>query len=94
MKKEDIKTNKFGDILSKELGDFGWRIKWSKDNHSAVCLWETKQIVIGKKATLTLFLHELAHALSPKDTKHGAVWGDLFTTLVLKYIELPAKGII
>ena len=73
------------EILKKEgLND--WSVKISSSG--GLCQKGIKKIIClpNDKA---LFLHEVAHALTPisKDkTGHDAFWGDCFTELVRKYL--------
>ena len=77
-------------ILKKENLD-DWKIKWNTGG--GLCVYEHKEIWLGKKRNcVALFLHEVAHAICPKETRrdktgHTAIWGNTFTRLVKKYME-------
>lgn len=82
-------------ILENE-GLRGWDIKF--DTGGGLCVHNHKQIWLDEyPSSLTLFLHEVAHALvsDPETnetmgdkTGHHSIWGDKYTELVKKYIEL------
>lgn len=83
----------FGErILKKEkLG--AWKIVYSSGG--GLCQHSSKTIFClpNDKA---LLLHEIAHALTPDEIKqdktgHTAIWGDLFTGLVRKYLIITQK---
>ena len=79
-------------ILEQE-GLSEWKIEDSVD---AECWAEAKTILIQSHAGPALFLHEVAHALTPElanqsdtsftNTVHGWKWGDEFTRLIHKYM--------
>lgn len=90
---------KFKDTCNKILineGLIDWRIKYGTggglcvENHNEIWMNE------ANKMDLALFLHEVAHALCPKEkypdfykidkTGHFSIWGDCFTSLVRKYM--------
>ena len=85
----------YKEILEMEgLGD--WIVRWN--TAGGLCLHRKKEIWMGSnKNDIALFLHEVAHALCPKEkcgicwsdnSGHNAIWGDCFTNLIRKYMEL------
>ena len=81
-------------ILARE-GREGWKIKWNTGG--GMCNYKSKEIWMGKrKRNISLFLHEVAHALCTKETcgtlwvecnnGHNVAWGDCYTKLVKKYM--------
>jgi hypothetical protein len=60
------------------------------------CWIEQKRIDIPAHATLSLFLHEVAHALHPepegerKNHYHGGQWAHKFGELIDKYMEMKS----
>ena len=85
----------FYNILDSE-GLKNWKIKWNTGG--GLCVYNHNEIWMGKeqgRLSMALFLHEVAHALCPKDkcgicwtddTGHNVIWGDCFTKLVKKYM--------
>lgn len=56
------------------------------------CQYSTKTIW-AKELNSALFLHEVAHILTPKEFKfdktgHTAIWGDKYTWLVNRYLRI------
>jgi len=85
-------------IYKKILYDEGlsdWTIKWNTGG--GLCVYSKKEIWMDNdRENIALFLHEIAHALCPKevcgicwvdDTGHNSIWADKFTRLVKKYLR-------
>jgi hypothetical protein len=81
--------------ILKNEGLEDWNIKWNTGG--GLCVYAHKEIWIGERGnSMALFLHEVAHALCPKEkcgecwvetnNGHNAIWGDTFTALVKKYL--------
>lgn len=98
MKKRNLEED-YKKILELEGLD-GWLIRW--DTGGGLCVKSEKKIWMGSdKGDIALFLHEVAHALCPKEkcgicwsdnTGHNAIWGDCFTSLVRKYVVQRRRG--
>ena len=77
-------------IIQQELlGD--WSIIWAADGY---CWLGRKVIQLPYKATESIFLHELAHALCQEPEQygqglhyHGGMWASAFGKLVDKYMR-------
>ena len=81
--------------ILKDEGLSAWKIRWNTGG--GLCRYEAKEIWLGEKHnSMALFLHEVAHALCPKEkcgicwvetnNGHNAIWRDCFTNLVEKYM--------
>jgi hypothetical protein len=82
----------FNTVLELEgLSDWTYKIT----SGGGLCLYDKKELWILPD-NFALFLHEVAHALCPKEkcgicwvetnNGHNAIWGDTFTNLVNKYM--------
>ena len=84
-----IYVNKYNweekNILENE-GLKDWKVIISKGG--GLCMKSTKTIYCLKNDK-ALFLHEVAHAITPKSkdkTGHDSIWADKYTELVRKYL--------
>lgn len=69
-----ITQNDYEKILQIE-GISDWKIRWNTG--SGLCCYERKEIWMGDDLTdIALFLHEVAHALCPKEAC-GNCWVDI-----------------
>ena len=90
--KEKIEKE-FEEILREE-GLLDWKIKIIQSG-GGLCEREKKEIWLDEKNfNLPFFLHEVAHALTPEERFHGAIWGDRFTALIRKYWEKSIESIL
>ena len=62
-----------------------WKIKKIYSG-GGLCLHSQKEIWLDKKNwNIPFLLHEIAHAKLSKTHHHDAIWGDLYTQLIIKY---------
>ena len=98
--KESSESVSYDEILKTE-GLVDWTYKITSGG--GLCLYDKKELWVLSN-NFALFLHEVAHALCPKEkcgvcwvetnNGHNAIWGDTFTSLVKKYMvekQLQAK---
>jgi hypothetical protein len=90
-------TNELFNKILRDEGLEDWTYKFNTGG--GLCLRNHKQIWLGKEEnSLTLFLHEVAHALTTDDkipeifrgsdsTGHHVIWGCKFHNLVEKYMK-------
>ena len=79
-----MSTN-FKKILLKE-GLKDWKIRKIYSG-GGLCLHSIKQIWIDDEHWNAAFLlHEIAHALLPKKSRHDVIWADKYTMLCEKYL--------
>lgn len=71
-------------FVLKENGLDDWIIK-KENGGGGLVLFNSKTILLGKKATFAMFLHEVAHAITKEG--HTGLFADKFTYLVDKYKE-------
>ncbi len=81
-------------LINEGLND--WTIRYNTGG--GLCVFSCKEIWMDaeNKMNLSLFLHEVAHALCPEEeylefykidkTGHFSIWGDHFTALVKRYM--------
>lgn len=84
------------EAILKEEGLEDWKIVFNTGG--GLCLYKHKEIWMDKEFNdIALFLHEVAHALTPDEkipfifrgdkTGHHVIWGDTYTRLVKKYMR-------
>ena len=86
-----MKKTKAREIIKKE-GLSDWKLIIT--NSGSCCWYEDKQIWIdNRQLNISMVLHEIAHALLPKEERnHTVLWADKYTELVEKYCKLKSKN--
>lgn len=81
-------NNRFSEILEAERL-LGWKVVIINSG-GGLCNFKSRELWIDEKYKngLSMFLHEVAHAMRGKNAKqHDVFWGDLYTSLVYKYMD-------
>ena len=81
---EKEKFEKWQKMVLEEQGFKNWKVK-NTGKGDGVCLSKSKTIICTPNS-YALFLHEVAHAIVPKEKLHGGIWADLFTALCKEYL--------